>query len=578
MWNQILSDSEQELLGRERELLQELQELSVALGISEADRKALQNSILQLDQLFLLVVVGEFNSGKSAFINALLGQKILAEGVTPTTTRIQVVQRGQESRREVETPTLERVWVNADSLRQLQIVDTPGTNAILREHEAITREFVPRADLVLFVTSADRPFTESERGFLEKIRQWGKKVVVVVNKVDILEEEADVEKVRLFVREHLRKLLGAEPEVFTVSARWAAKRKQQELPEVRAKSDSDQFAELETYILETLDQGERLRLKLSNPLGIGSNLAREHLAQARERLESLEQDLKTLREIDSQLDLYQQDTAREFRLRLTEIDRVLHAFENRGVAFFDERMRLGRILDLLNKSRMKADYQSTVIGDAPKEIEGCVEDLVDWMLAGEIRQWEQIRDQLQQRDREARLAGRAAAFEQDRRRLIGSVGQHAQKVLESYDREKESSRISEDLQMTVAGTALVEVGAIGLGALVNLLATTTLADVTGLVAAGAVAVVGLFVIPARRRQAKRQLRERIHQMRRQLMDGLNRHFDREQKTSLSRIHEAMAPYSRFVRGQESSLRENRQRLEEWLEQVQLLELQIDQLR
>ena len=70
-------------------------------------------------------------------------------------------------------------------LRDLQIVDTPGTNAIVREHERLTADFVPRADLVLFVTSADRPFTESERVFMESIRDWGKKIVIVLNKVDI---------------------------------------------------------------------------------------------------------------------------------------------------------------------------------------------------------------------------------------------------------------------------------------------------------------------------------------------------------------------------------------------------------
>ena len=74
----------------------------------------------------------------------------------------------------------------APLLRDINIVDTPGTNAVLREHEELTRDFVPRADLVLFVTSADRPFTESERGFLEQIRAWGKKIVFIVNKIDIL--------------------------------------------------------------------------------------------------------------------------------------------------------------------------------------------------------------------------------------------------------------------------------------------------------------------------------------------------------------------------------------------------------
>ena len=55
---------------------------------------------------------------------------------------------------------------------------------------------MPRSDLVLFVTSADRPFTETERAFLEQIRGWGKKIVVVINKIDILESDAQVEEVR----------------------------------------------------------------------------------------------------------------------------------------------------------------------------------------------------------------------------------------------------------------------------------------------------------------------------------------------------------------------------------------------
>ena len=82
---------------------------------------------------------------------------------------------------------VEETTAPAEILRTVAIVDTPGTNAVLREHEALTRDFLPRADLVLFVTSADRPYTESERAFLEAIREWGKKVVLVLNKADLLE-------------------------------------------------------------------------------------------------------------------------------------------------------------------------------------------------------------------------------------------------------------------------------------------------------------------------------------------------------------------------------------------------------
>ena len=69
-------------------------------------------------------------------------------------------------------------------LHDLDIVDTPGTNSIERMEEEITRGFVPRADLVLFVTSLLQPLTASELDFLTHIREWGKKVVFVVNGTD----------------------------------------------------------------------------------------------------------------------------------------------------------------------------------------------------------------------------------------------------------------------------------------------------------------------------------------------------------------------------------------------------------
>jgi hypothetical protein len=47
----------------------------------------------------------------------------------------------------------------------MNLVDTPGTNVILQRQQRLTEEFVPRADLVLFVLSADRPLTESEVSF-----------------------------------------------------------------------------------------------------------------------------------------------------------------------------------------------------------------------------------------------------------------------------------------------------------------------------------------------------------------------------------------------------------------------------
>ena len=188
----ILDDQENALLQEERKLLTDTWKALNALGIDPEDEATLEQSLRQLDELFLLVVVGEFNAGKSAFINALLGHSLLEEGVTPTTTQIQVIRYGQERERTVVDEHQHILSFPEDMLAEISIVDTPGTNAVIREHEVITTQFVPRSDLVLFITSADRPFTESERAFMERIRDWGKKVVLVINKRDIIQTPADL--------------------------------------------------------------------------------------------------------------------------------------------------------------------------------------------------------------------------------------------------------------------------------------------------------------------------------------------------------------------------------------------------
>ena len=226
--HRVLDAALQGQLTEARHLLANVRDALTRFGASDEDQAALAASIRQLDEFFLLVVVGEFNAGKSAFINALAGQRVLQEGVTPTTSQIHVLRHGDDAGTVVDEHGIRVVTAPVELLRDVHIVDTPGTNAIIREHERLTAEFMPRSDLVIFVTSADRPFTETERGFLEAIRDWGKKIVIVVNKVDIFEREAELSEVVGFVRDSARRLLGITPEVFPVSARFAMRAKQGE--------------------------------------------------------------------------------------------------------------------------------------------------------------------------------------------------------------------------------------------------------------------------------------------------------------------------------------------------------------
>ena len=537
----LVDPAQQEVVREERRILADLRTSLVRFGASDENMAPLVRSIEQLDELFLLVVVGEFNAGKSAFINALAGERVMEEGVTPTTARV--------------TPL---------RIDDINIVDTPGTNAIIREHEQITSEFVPRADLVLFVTSADRPFTETERLCLERIRDWGKKVVVVINKIDILAGEKELGEVRSYVADNARRLLGVTPEIFPVSAKSAFRAKTGE-PQLWTSSG---FEPLEKYIKTTLDHAARTQLKLMNPLGVGAALIDRYQVSTRERTSALQSDLALLDDVESQLGLFEQDMAREFEGRMATVDNVLLEMERRGHDFFDDTMRIGRMMDLLNRSRVQEGFERQVVADAPQQIEKRVNDLIDWLVDADFRQWQRITRHLSERRRafRDRIVGQpqddeeSRPFHDERRRMVETVGRAAQSVVETYDRRREASQLADGARNAVATAGAVGAGALGLGTIVTIAASTAAADVTGILLASVVAAVGFFIIPAKRAKAKAEMRAKIADVRARLSTALRAQFKEEIGRTTARMRESIAPYSRFVRAEDEKLRETDMRL------------------
>ena len=574
MLSKILSPAEDELLREERKVLGRLKAALVRFDATDEHQRALDRSIEQLDELFLLVIVGEFNSGKSAFINALAGSRIVQEGVTPTTAQINILQYGDTIERHVREAALHVITAPVPLLRHIHIVDTPGTNAVIREHERITSEFVPRSDLVLFVTSADRPFTETERAFMEQVRGWGKKVVVVVNKIDILDGEAEIDQVLGFVSGSARELLGFSPEVFPVSARLALKAKQGE-PAVWPAS---RFEALEQYIETTLDAPSRIELKLLNPLGVGASIADRHLTIARDRVALLKEDFQTLDEVERQLDMYQRDLTRDLAFRMADIDRILIEMERRGHDYFDETMRIGRVMDLLNRTRVQQGFEHQVVADAPQQIEKKVGELVDWLVDADLRQWQAVTAHLAERRRQyrERIVGddEPGRFHYDRARLIDSVGREAQRVVDSYDKRREASQLADGARNAVAASAAIGAGALGLGTLVTVAASTAAADVTGIILASVLAAIGFFILPARRQKAKDEMRRKVADVRKRLSDALSTQFANEIARSGDRIRAGIAPYSRFVRSEGEKLQTMEQELQEVSARLESLRVRI----
>lgn len=539
------------------------------------DLSLLDDLLFQMDDLFLLVVAGEFNSGKSAFINALLGESILDTGVTPTTEDITIL-RYAEARSTARSEKGQLVLeIPNGLLEDISIVDTPGTNAILREHEELTTDFIPRSDLVLFVTSVDRPFTESERKFIESIRDWGKKIVFIINKIDIVDNDTDLEKVVAFVNTNSEKLLGFTPQIFVLSAKQALKSK------LESGKPTAQLKAIEDYIYQTLDTKNRFQLKLSNPLGILENLTGKYEEINAGQKDLIKEDVQLLEDINQQVTLFREDTLRSYKFRYADIDNVILEFEKRGLGYFENTFRISRVIDLLNKERIKNEFNKTVVRDLSKEIDTKVSDSIEWMVDEDQKQWQIITRKINQRA--AKYKDRILndpdmqQYQSARRKIIASINREAQRIVEQYDKENEAAQIAEEAQMAVAASAAVEVGAIGLGTLITLLATTASADLTGILLAGLTATLGFFIIPAKKRQTRNLFSKNIAGLRKKLSDTLLNEFTRHIDILAENINTTIQPYSRFIRAEEEKLSTSAHNLAELSSQCAQFRSKIDQL-
>ena len=562
------------VLATERSLLLDLQALLARADVRGEAAEALRNAAEDLDGLFLLVVVGEFNAGKSSLINALLAADVMREGVTPTTDRVTLVQHGSEERFEERSADLAAATHPAPRLQDLVLVDTPGTNAVVAKHQQLTERFVPRADLVLFVTSADRPFTQSERAFLEMIEGWGKPVTVIVNKVDLLRDQTEVDEVVGYVRRNARETLGVTPPVFGLSAR-AARAAQAEVDGERLQRSG--LPALEQHLARTLDTS-RLRLKLGNPLGVARHVADE-VGQALKRQHALVlDDRRTLDDVDRQQAQWRRDIRREGQAYLDRVTTVLLEVERRGEVFFDDMVRLSRLMTLIRSEQVRAAFEERVLRDAERRIDEAVAAMVDWLMERTLQQWEDVVTFVNERRHagEERVIGEVGGrFQYDRTTLIRTVRDRAETVLASFDREAEGRRLAEALKASVVQTGLMQVGGVGLGAAAVALVTSTAWDVTGVAAGLTVMGLGLLVLPRRRAQAKRRLHEQMAALRDGLESGLGAQLEEESERAAERLGRAIEPYTRFVRTELGRLEELRTELDEWQRHERVVRAQVE---
>ena len=217
----------------------------------------------RVQEPFMFVIVGEVKSGKSSFINALLntGTEVCKVAPDPCTDTIQQVLYGQEDTI-VVNEYLKKIYHPVEILKEIAIVDTPGTNTIIAHHQEITERFIPVSDLIVFVFEAKNPYRQSAWEFFDYISaEWRKKVIFVLQQADLMEPE-DLKINIDGVASQAQKKGVIDPKVFAVSAKLALN---QDLESSGMKPVID-------YISSHVTGGQAPWLKLENNLSSGMEI------------------------------------------------------------------------------------------------------------------------------------------------------------------------------------------------------------------------------------------------------------------------------------------------------------------
>jgi hypothetical protein len=201
---------------------------------------------------------------------------------------------------------------------------------------------------------------------------------------------------------------------------------------------------------------------------------------------------------------------------------------------------------------VRAEFEKRVLADIPQQIEEHVQRLIDWLVQKDLQEWQRVMTYVQRRralHTEHIVGEGMEPREMRRRELIDTMGRTVQRIIDDYDRDKEARDLAAHVETAVAQTALLEVGAVGLGALVTAAVLSSSLDITGIVAAGTLAIVGFFVIPYRRKQAKDKFREKMGALRTDLLKTLTASFTKEAQHAVERLREGITPYTRYVRSE-----------------------------
>jgi len=585
--------------------LADLHEALVALEVPSKELDLVADTRARIDDLYMILVVGEFNAGKSTFINSLLGAEYLLSGVLPTTDKICLL-RIQNSDAPVAGGAAAQaardssaVWnsqsenfllddveerlVPSDWLRNVALVDTPGTNALLSRHDELTQHLIPKADLVLFITSAERPMSESESRFLERIATWGKKIIIVVNKMDLLTTAADREHVIDYVRSHVNTRLkrsGGQPvPLFPVSSKKALSAKLRlDQGDADGLHSSPEWASsgtgaLEAHLKSVLGSDALVASKLNNPLLVCDRLVTTHLHALNARREALLADIRTVELLQENMAAFEHDVQRDVKFAQSQLQAMFAKHKASVALCVDEHVTLSNLPLLLNMELFEQELRK----QAKLKMEGLLEDTIvdisglvatrSRAQAAAVVQYVGARHEANARARDfigaagaALSAAPAEQFDKNSRELKQRLQRECAAV---FDRTASGHEIGMQDAIRSVRAAYLQVAAFQTTGALGLAATAVDAVdwPLGLAMSVVPFAISTFTLPSTRKTITQKFTARADSLQGALDEGLTQTLMQQLRTVSEHITSSILPYERYVEHETRTTNEMKTRME-----------------
>ena len=552
---QLRSDAER-AFGRLLKLATELRRTSDTLEI-------LHGLLGDIREPLLFVVVGEVKSGKSSLLNALFGQEFAKVDVLPATDKICIFRHGPVDRVVEVSPKLIERYLPIRFLHDFNVVDTPGTNTIVAEHQTITENFIPRADLILFVFSVVNPWTQSAWDFLKFIKQkWLKNVVFVLQQAD-LREPTEIEVIQRHLQDNAMQRLGFAPPIFSVSARKALLSHTSGVDKDRLWQESG-FDALQKQIDRVVRESETRTVKLRSAVKTASVILGEVKQEIQGAIDVIARDENRLGRVDHVLAARKEQSSKHIERLVRGVEDACRRCANEGEESLRQRLSLWRTWQIIwRRSAWQRDFQLQMEMKLRQTIEPQVDQSIQ-MLETDLRGlWPQLNDMLQTlfaRDVREQLPRHIPDFARQRRELLQSV------QITLMERAS-SRRIEEKLTELFAETSSrlrVPAGvaaAGGLVAIITAMMSAAVADVTGILAASA-AIAGTFIAINQRKKIlgayQEQMREKCTELAKAIEQQLRNSID----LFYAEIASAFHPVQAFCTAKRKQLEPDQQAVEE----------------